>query len=159
MSDEHADEQGGSQLAQQWREARTAVLELVEKLPETRAYRPTDRPGWTLKHELAHLLSLDEELRHFVESARAGLPDHHAVGLRRVRGQAMHAAQEMRLGRLREQLAIAGEATAAAIEDAGDALAESVRIAEAESASVADLVRTRLERARESLEMFQKHLG
>jgi len=159
MTDEHADQQGGGQLAQQWREARTAVLELVAKLPETRAYRPTDRPGWTLKHELSHLLSLDEELRHFVESARAGLPDHNVVGLRRVRGQAMHAAQEMRLGRLREHLAVAGEATAAAIEEAGEALGASVRIAEAESASVADIVRGRLERARESLEMLQKHLG
>lgn len=155
MTDEHE----GSQLAQQWREARTAVLELVAKLPETRAYRPTDRPGWTLKHELAHLLSLDEELRHFVESARAGGGNHHAVGLRRLRGQAMHAAQEMRLGRLREQLAVAGEATAAAIEEAGEALGESVRIAEAESASVADIVRGRLQRAHESLEMFQKQLG
>lgn len=155
MTDEHE----GGQLAQQWREARTAVLELVAKLPETRVSRSTDRPGWTLKHELAHLLSLDEELRHFVESARAGLSDHHAVGLRRVRGQAMHTAQEMRFGPLREYLAVAGEATAAAIEEAGEALGESVRLAEAEGASVADIVRSRLARARESVEMFQKHLG
>lgn len=155
MTDEHE----GGQLAHQWREARTAVLQLVAKLPETRAYRATDRPGWTLKHELAHLLSLDEELRHFVQSARTGSSTHHTVGLRRVRGQAMHAAQEMRLGRLREQLAVAGEATAVAIEEAGEALGASVQIAEAEGASVADLVRSRLDRARESLEMFQKHVG
>ena len=53
----------GSKLAQEWREAREALLELAAKLPETRAYRNTDRAGWTLKHELSHVAGLDEELR------------------------------------------------------------------------------------------------
>src|SRR3546814_1647050 len=116
MSGESMTEDNGGQpgavLAREWREPRQALLALVEKLPETRASRNTERPGWTLKHELAHLASLDEELRHFLDSARAGLRDHdglhhEALGLRRVRGQAMHAAQEMRLARLREHLATA----------------------------------------------------
>ena len=149
----------GSALAREWREAREALLELAAKLPETRAYRNTDRPGWTLKHELAHLASLDEELRHFPESARSGLADHNGPGLRRVRGRAMHAAQEMRLARLREHLAAAGEATASAIEEAGDALGASVKVAEAEAASVATIVRQRLDRARESVTLFREHLG
>ena len=149
----------GSKLAQEWREAREALLELAAKLPETRAYRSTDRAGWTLKHELSHVAGLDEELRHLLESARAGLGDHHLPGLRRRRGQAMHTAQEMRLARLREHLAAAGEATAVALEEAGDALGSSVRIAEAETASVAELVRQRLDRAKESVTLFQKHLG
>ncbi|MCA9848622.1 MAG: hypothetical protein KC472_11655, partial [Dehalococcoidia bacterium] len=68
-------------------------------------------------------------------------------------------AQEMRLARLREHLAAAGEATAVALEEAGDALGSSVRIAEAETASVAELVRQRLDRAKESVTLFQKHLG
>jgi uncharacterized damage-inducible protein DinB len=155
MTDEH----DGSLLAREWREAREALLELAAKLPETRAYRNTDRAGWTLKHELAHLASLDDELRHFLDSARAGLGEHHHDGLRRVRGRAMHAAQEMRLARLREHLAVAGEATAHAIEEAGDVLGQSVRIAEAEGASVADLVRLRIARARESVTLFREHLG
>ncbi len=159
MSDNHATNEDGRTLAREWREAREALLELAAKLPETRAYRNTDRAGWTLKHELSHVAGLDEELRHLVESARAGLSDHQLPGLRRRRGQAMHAAQEMRLARLREHLAVAGEATAAALEEAGDALASSVRIAEAEGASVAQLVRLRLERARESIALFQRHLG
>ena len=149
----------GSKLAQEWREARQALLELAAKLPETRAYRNTDRAGWTLKHELSHVAGLDEELRHLLESARAGLGDHQLTGLRRRRGQAMHTAQEMRLARLREHLAAAGEATASALEDAGDALGASVRIAEAETASVAQLVRERLERAKQSITLFQQHLG
>ena len=153
------DSTAGSALAREWREAREALLELAAKLPETRAYRNTDRPGWTLKHELAHLASLDEELRHFLDSARSGFADHNGPGLRRVRGRAMHVAQEMRLGRLREHLAAAGEATASALEEAGDALDASVRLAEAEGASVAAIVRQRLERARESVTLFREHLG
>ena len=155
MSDEHE----GTRLAREWREAHEALLELAAKLPETRAYRNTERVGWTLKHELAHVASLDEELRHFVESARTGWMDHHTPGLRRIRGEAMHAAQEMRLARLRDHLAAAGEATAAAIEDAGEALGGSVRLAESEGESIAELVRGHLERARESVALFQKHLG
>jgi len=156
-----SDEFEGALLAREWREARGALLELVAKLPETRASRTTDRPGWTLKHELAHLASLDEEVRHVLDSAREGWADHHGPGLRRVRGRAMHAAQEMRLGRLRDHLAAAGEVTAGAIEDAGAALETSVRMVdlEAESASVATLVRVRLERARESVVLFRDHLG
>ncbi|MGE3961070.1 MAG: maleylpyruvate isomerase N-terminal domain-containing protein [Dehalococcoidia bacterium] len=155
MSDQH----DGSTLAREWREAREALLELAAKLPETRAYRNTDRAGWTLKHELSHIAGLDDELRHLVQSARAGWSDHQLAGLRRRRGQAMHAAQEMRLGRLREHLAAAGEATAQALEEAGDALGASVRIAESEAASVAQLARERLERARQSVALFQHHLG
>ena len=71
----------------------------------------------------------------------------------------MHAAQEMRLARLREHLAAAGEATASALEEAGEALGASVKVAEAEGASVAAIVRQRLERARESVTLFREHLG
>ncbi len=155
MTDAH----DGPVLAREWREARETLLELAAKLPETRANRNTDRAGWTLKHELAHLASLDDELRHFLESARSGLGTHHHDGLRRVRGRAMHAAQEMRLARLREHLAVVGEATAHAIEEAGDALGQTVQIAEAEGASVAEVVRQRIARARESLTLFREHLG
>ena len=71
----------------------------------------------------------------------------------------MHAAQEMRLARLREHLEAAGEATASAIEAAGEALGASVQIAEAEGVSVAEVIRQRLERARESVTLFREHLG
>ncbi len=71
----------------------------------------------------------------------------------------MHAAQEMRLARLRDHLAAAGEATAHAIEEAGDALEATVQIAEAEGASVAEVVRQRIARARESVTLFREHLG
>lgn len=154
-----ADEYEGNRLAREWREAREALLAIASKLPETRAYRNTDRAGWTLKHELAHVASLDLELRHFLDSARSGLTQHHTPGLRRIRGEAMHTAQEMRLGRLRDHLAMAGEATATAIEEAGEALGASVQYAGAEAVSLAELVRTRLERTRESVTLFQKHLG
>lgn len=162
----HAPDEG-SRLAREWREARDALLELASKLPETRAYRNTDRPGWTLKHELAHLAGIDEELRHLLDSARSGWSAHDAPGLRRRRGQAMHAAQEMRLARLRDHLAAAGEATAAAIEGAGEALGASVSIAagmaqesaQAQAVLMAAIVQERLERAKQSVALFQQHLG
>lgn len=157
MSDDHPSE--GARLAHEWRETRAALLALASKLPETRAYRNTDRPGWTLKHELSHLVSVDEELRHLLDAARAGWADHHETGLRRIRGQAMHAAQEMRLARLREHLEAAGNATAQAIEEAADALGGTVRLAESEGASVAQIIRARLDRAKESVALFQQHLG
>lgn len=162
IGEHHHDERGSgesSRLAREWREARETLLEMASELPETRIGRATDRAGWTLKHELAHLASLDEEIRHFIASARGGGPGHHAPGLRRVRGQAMLAAQEMRLARLREHLAVAGEATAVAIEEAGEALGASAEFAEAEAAAISNLIHDRLSRARESLTVFRRHMG
>jgi uncharacterized damage-inducible protein DinB len=152
-------ENDGSVLAREWREARQAALELVAKLPETRAYRATDRAGWTLKHELSHLASLDAEIAHILASARQGVAQHLGPAVRRQRGEAMHRAQEMRLGALKEHLESAGEATADAIEDAAEALGHSLHVAEAEVRSVAELIRERVERAKESVGLFRQHLS
>lgn len=153
MSPEHE----GASLARQWREARTALLELVERIPESREHSKMERAGWTLKHELAHLASLDDEVTHLLRAAREDVTEHLSPALlRRWRGEAMHRAKEMRLPALREHLAGAGETTAHAIEEAAEALGAGARLAEADVRTVAALVRERLERAHEGVEMLRR---
>ncbi|MDA0352233.1 MAG: hypothetical protein O3A10_08485 [Chloroflexi bacterium] len=87
--------------------ARRAVLiELLAELPETRLSKPTTRHGWTLRHELAWLAAADAELLQRLELTSGANNDE--PHWRRVRGEAMHAAQEMRLAALREHLATSG---------------------------------------------------
>ena len=140
-------------LAREWREARAAVLELAATIPETRVYRGMERAGWTLKHELAHLAALDAEVRHLLAASSDDLQGAlDPVRLRRLRGEAMHHAQGLRLAPLREHLAGAGEETARAIEALGDA-------AEAAQEAALDLVRARLGRAREGVQALRSALG
>lgn len=110
-------------VADELREAREALLHLVADLPETRIYRPLGRAGWTIKHELSHVAARDAELLHRIESGARGLPALEDVAARRLRGQAMHAAQELRLGPLREHLAALGGRVARALAGAESALA------------------------------------
>lgn len=147
-------------LADAWREIHVAFLEIAERIPETRAYRTTSRSGWTLKHELSHLAALNAEVLQAlarplpgIEDGTEGGPEHlDTSATRRHRGQAMHLAQEMRLGPLREHLHALGEQTAQLLEGAGDALEDGEQAA-------ARFVRARLERAREGLELLRITLG
>lgn len=146
-------------LADQWREARRALLDIADRLPESRISRLTERAGWTLKHELAGLASLDHELGHLLRAAR----QHSAVtieasALRRLRGEAMHAAQELRLSSLRDQLADVGEHTARLIEEAGDALAASVTLAGQEATPLRNHLHAGIERVRTSVQVIGRHL-
>lgn len=149
-----------SALAEEWRETRRTLLEFVEQLPETRAYRATDRAGWTLKHELSHLISMDAEVVHLLGAAKQGIVDHvDAAALRRRRGEAMHAAQALRLTPLRERLSLAGEEAARAIEDATDALSTPLTIAGHEARTASDYVQAQIARARQGVQALQQALG
>lgn len=149
-------------LAREFREARQALLETAERLPETRAYRATERAGWTLKHDLSLMVGMDAEILHLLERAQqraagAAVEAASAVDLRRIRGRAMHAAHEMRLAPLREHLAALGERAAAALEAAGDRLGEPVAVAGREAETLAALARAQVERAQASIEALRKH--
>jgi hypothetical protein len=147
-------------LAEEWRDARRTLIEFVERLPETRAYRATDRAGWTLKHELSHLISLDAEVVHLLTAARQGVVDHlDPAALRRRRGQAMHAAQELRLTPLRERLALAGEEAARAIEGAAGTLDTPLAVAGHEARTASGYVLAQIARAREGVQVLQRALG
>lgn len=93
---------------------RATLVQLLEELPETRLSKQTPRQGWTLRHELSWLAASDEELLQRLDPA-LGTPSDEAQW-RRVRGQAMHAAQELRLAALREHLEASGTRVAGSLE-------------------------------------------
>lgn len=153
MSD---DETRAAALAREWREIRGVLLGLAEQLPETRLGKATERAGWTVRHELAHLAVLDRDITHVFERAAATATEafdeaRDAIVLRRMRGQTMFAAQELRLTPLRAHLAEAGERAATAIEAQAGLLGRPVRLAGREAATVAEHIDDALARARESV--------
>lgn len=101
---------------------RAELIELLTELPETRLSKPTPRHGWTLRHELAWLAAADEELLQRLEHRLSGATDE--PHWRRVRGQAMHTAQEMRLAALRDHLEASGARVSASLEAHEDRLRE-----------------------------------
>jgi hypothetical protein len=146
-------------LAVQLRELRTALLEQIEALPETRLYRRTDRVGWTLKHELSSLAAGDEELVHILERLRSDdRPEaHQPLHLRRFRGEHMWAAQELRLTPLRAHLEATGQRAAAAIEaHAHDIADRPLAIVGRELATARDYLTAHLEGARSALERIRR---
>jgi uncharacterized damage-inducible protein DinB len=153
MSD---DETRAAALAREWREVRGVLLGLAEQLPETRLGKATERAGWTVRHELAHLAVLDRDITHVFERAAATATEafdeaRDAIVLRRMRGQTMFAAQELRLTPLRAHLAEAGERAAHAIEAQAGLLGHPVRLAGREASTVAEHLDHALARARESV--------
>ncbi|RLT35583.1 MAG: hypothetical protein DWI58_19485 [Chloroflexi bacterium] len=153
MSD---DETRAAALAREWREVRGVLLSLAEQLPETRLGKATERAGWTVRHELAHLAVLDRDITHVFERAAATATEafdeaRDAIVLRRMRGQAMFAAQELRLTPLRAHLAETGERAATAIEAQAGLLGRPVRLAGREASTVAEHLDHALSRARASV--------
>jgi hypothetical protein len=114
-------------LARELREARDALLELVRALPESRAYRATERAGWTLKHELAALAAADVELTHVLEELRrrSGTV---TLELRRRRAETMHGLQSMRLTPLIDRLEHDGARAIETLAEHGHHLARAVHI-------------------------------
>ena len=146
-------------LAGELRDARAALLELARAVPESRIYRTTARPGWTLKHELAALAAADRELLHVFEQLRAGAFAHAAPReLRRRFGEAMHVAQELRFPQLLERLATDVERVVEAVLGHPE-LSEPLEQTGREAASLSDLVRDHARRALEAAELFRSHAG
>ena len=75
-----------------FRANRSALIELLESLPETRLSTATPRHGWTLRHELAWLAAADLELMTRIQLASGQATEE--PQWRRLRGEAMHLAQE-----------------------------------------------------------------
>lgn len=120
-----ADEGGSepaSSLADQVSAQRATLVELLEGLPETRLSKSTPRQGWTLRHELSWLAASDEELLQRLDPVPGATSDE--ARWRRVRGQAMHTAQELRLAALREHLDASGARVSASLETHASRLEE-----------------------------------
>lgn len=150
-------------LAREWREVRRLILGLVEQMPETRLGRATERAGWTVRHELAHLAVLDRDVTHVFERAASEAAEaldeaRESIAIRRMRGQAMFAAQELRLSALRQYLADAGERAATAIEGQAALLGRPVQVAGREATTVAGHLEQALARAREGVSVLRDAL-
>lgn len=144
-------------LATELREARAALLELLRTLPESRAYRATERAGWTLKHELAALGAADAELVHVLEELRRRSGTL-TLELRRRRAESMHSLQNLRLTPLIERLEAGGAAAAEAVAAQGHHLARAVHLERAaegappsSASAVAHAYRQRVEEAMKTL--------
>ena len=160
MSDEQT---RAAALAREWREVRGVLLGLAEQLPETRLGRATERAGWTIRHELAHFAVLDHDITHVFERAAGAATEafdeaRDTITLRRLRGQVMLAAQELRLTPLRQHLADAGERAATAIEAQPALLGHPVRLAGREATTVAAHLEHALARAREGVTVLRDAL-
>lgn len=118
------------------RALRAELLPLLEALPETRLGRALERPGWTLRHELAALAAGDAELRHVLDALRTRSEADGALALRRLRGEAMLLAQQMRLHVMREHLAAGVDQAAGALERSGELLDRPLAIVGREVTSV-----------------------
>ena len=106
-------DQTNTELIEQVKSLRTELLTLLERLAETRLTRPTTRQGWTLRHEICWLAAADEELRQRLEIAAGNFTEE--PQWRRVRGVAMHEAQELRLAALCEHLNRSGRSLNASL--------------------------------------------
>ena len=134
-------------LIEELRSSRDALLGLLDRLSETRIYRPTERDGWTVKHELAAVAAHDAVLLHVIEEL-ARRPALSEIDVSRLRGETMLAAKELRLAPLRERLAAGLQRLTEALRRHDQTLERPVSIAGQPAAAVAALLREHAERTR-----------
>jgi hypothetical protein len=146
-----------AEAARRLRALRAELVSLLDDLPETRLGAALERPGWTLRHDLAALAAFDVELPHVLDRLRAGAAA--PLHLRRFRGEAMFAAQQLRLRPLRERLASGVEAAAAALEEAGDLLERPLEVAGRGLGTGHDYVRSALRQAESAVHEARRLLG
>jgi hypothetical protein len=151
-------------LAAELRRLHEALNDLAGQLPESRSYARTDRDGWTVKHELAYLAASNDLLLRAVETlpgasdgAPAVLADSE-VALRRARGEAMHAAKELRLGPLREHLATLAGAAATAVEEHAALLDRPVSLG-GDPQPATTFLQAHLDRTHEALDRLRNAIG
>ncbi len=142
-------------LADELRAGRDALLHLARDVSESRIYRVTARPGWTLKHELAALAASDAELLHVLDELRRRptLPAGR-LHLRRRFAESMHAMKELRLAELLDRLEADGARVVAAVRQHSQLLGRRLEVAGRDLTSMADLVHAHAERAREAVQTF-----
>ena len=132
-------------LALELGEARATLVALLREMPESQAYRPTPRPGWMLKHELALVTAHDAELTHvLVEVARR--PGPLVLDLRRRRSEALRVLVELRLRALVDRLEEEGTRLTVALNEHAHVAAHPVEVRGLEARSSIDLARAQRER-------------
>ncbi len=153
-----------AEIATQLLKARRELLEAVAELSETRVFRPTEREGWTVKHELAYLAAADRVLLSVIDELRQVPGDEplvlatHPAALRRLHGEHMHVTHELRLTPLREDLQALGDDTARALEQHAAQLDRPVALGGAPAPAL-DHARAHLARAIEGVQRIRESLG
>ena len=103
---------------------RINLIQLLERLPETRLSARTNRDGWTLRHQLSWIFALDSELNVRLSIASGNMSNQQ--NWRRVRGEAMHKIQPLRLSEITTNLESAGKSVFDSINDNEQYLIEPV---------------------------------
>ena len=137
-------------LADQLRTTREALIDLARDLRETQMHHRTERAGWTMKHELASLVTHDAELLHVIEELRrrpGGAQERLTLDLRRRRGETMLHLQQLRLRPLLEHVEQEGARVVAALREHGAVLSRPLHLMQQEASSAADLAHAHHERA------------
>lgn len=145
-------------LADQLRTAREALLNLARDLSEGQVYHRTARAGWTLKHELASLVTHDAELVHVIEELRrrpGGAGEALTLDLRRRRGETMLRLQQLRLRPLLERIEQEGARVVEALREHGALLSRPLHLAQQEAVSAAELAHAQGERAMQAVEALR----
>ena len=105
-------------------DARINLIQLLEKLPETRLSSRTKRDGWTLRHQLSWIFALDSELNVRLSIASGNMSNQQ--NWRRVRGEAMHKIQPLRLSEITTNLESSGKSVFDLMNDNEQYLSESM---------------------------------
>ncbi|MBG93009.1 MAG: hypothetical protein CL792_03415 [Chloroflexi bacterium] len=105
-------------------DTRINLIQLLEKLPETRLSSRTKRDGWTLRHQLSWIFALDSELnaRLSIASGKMSIQQN----WRRIRGEAMHKIQPLRLSEITTNLESSGKSIFDLMNDNEQYLSESM---------------------------------
>jgi hypothetical protein len=135
-------------LVEELRWTRQALLGALDSLSETRIYRATERAGWTIKHELATVAADDSVLVHALEEL-SRRPALESVDVRRLRGETMLAAKDLRLSALRDRIESGVHHLVEAVERHEHALARPVSFAGRPVAAAAALIAEHAERTRD----------
>jgi hypothetical protein len=137
--------------------ARSALLEHVRSVSESRVFGRTDRPGWTLKHELSSVTAADGELLHVIGELKRGRVLHEGLDLRRRFAETMHSVQQLRLSRIVERLEQDGAAFASQIGEHAHLLEQPLQLAGREARSLGDLAHHHVERVQAAVSTFEEH--
>ena len=146
-------------IARDLGEVRAGVLEVLGGISELWLPRmlhgALERPGWTVQHEAAHHAADDAVLAALLEAAAQGIEAWGAPQARRVRGEAMHAVQRLRLAPLRAALEASAEHALLALDTHATLLDRPFALGAAPAASIEALLRAQGERTRAGLEALR----
>ncbi len=139
-------------LARDLSEVRAGLIEALDGVSELWLQQmlrgDLARDGWTVQHEAAHHAADDALLVAMLEHAARGIEGWSAAEARRLRGEAMHVVQRVRLTPLREHLTASGERAAEGLRAHAAHLDRPFVVGDTAPRAIVEVVREQAERAR-----------